>query len=112
MASQDPEFECETRVLMSVDPTLVPSDTPLVRALLEAGRTVLGRPLSFSVSPGSDDQKFVVQQAGLAQCVLYGPGPLEVAHKSDEYQPVADLKAGTKVLALAILELLGRRDGN
>ncbi|MBN1836956.1 MAG: ArgE/DapE family deacylase [Spirochaetales bacterium] len=111
LAEQDPEFESQVRVLMSVDPTLVPSDTPLVEALLEAGRTVLGQPLSFSVSPGSDDQKFVVQKAGLSQCVLYGPGPLEVAHKSDECQPVADLKAGTKILALATLELLGRRDG-
>jgi succinyl-diaminopimelate desuccinylase len=95
---------------MSVDPTLVPSDTPLVQALLEAGQAVLGRPLSFSVSPGSDDQKFVVQQAGIPQCVLYGPGPLEVAHQSDEYQPVAALTAATKVLALSILQLLGPRE--
>jgi len=109
LAGQDPEFHSEVKVLMSVNPTLVPSDTPLVEALLTAGRAVLGRPMSFSVSPGSDDQKFVVQKAGLSQCVLYGPGPLELAHQSDEYQPIADLKQATKILALTILELLGRR---
>ena len=109
LSREDAEFDSGVKVLMSVDPTLVPSDTPLVEALLEAGHSVLGRPLSFSVSPGSDDQKFVVQKAGLSQCVLYGPGPLEVAHKSDEYQPVADLKDATKVLALTILTLLGRQ---
>jgi succinyl-diaminopimelate desuccinylase len=81
-----------------------------VDALLASGQAVIGRPLSFSVSPGSDDQKFIVQRAGINQCVLYGPGPLKVAHQSDEYQPVADLTAATKVLALAILELLGQRD--
>jgi succinyl-diaminopimelate desuccinylase len=111
LSRQDPDFDSEVRVLMSVDPTLVPADTPLVRALVEAGGAVLGRPLSFSVSPGSDDQKFVVQEAGITQCVLYGPGPLEVAHQSNERQPVAALVAATKVLALTILELLGLRNG-
>jgi succinyl-diaminopimelate desuccinylase len=82
-----------------------------VRALVEAGGAVLGRPLSFSVSPGSDDQKFVVQEAGITQCVLYGPGPLEVAHQSNEHQPVTALVAATKVLALTFLELLGVRSG-
>jgi succinyl-diaminopimelate desuccinylase len=107
MRREEPELELDIRELMAVNPTLVPSDTEVVRAFQEAGRAVLGREPGFSVSPGSDDQKFVVQQAGIEQCIVYGPGPLAVAHQADEYQPVADLKQGTAVLALAAARLLG-----
>jgi len=107
MRREDPELDLHIREIMSVEPTLVPRGTEVVRAFQEAGRAVLGREPGFSVSPGSDDQKFVVQQAGLEQCIVYGPGPLEVAHQADEFQPVADLKQATAVLALAALRLLG-----
>ena len=107
MRRDDPDLQLEIRELLSVEPTLVPADTAVVRAFQEAGKEVLGREPGFSVSPGSDDQKFVVQQAGLEQCIVYGPGPLEAAHQADEYQPVADLKKATAVLALAAARLLG-----
>jgi succinyl-diaminopimelate desuccinylase len=104
---EDPALELEIRELLSVEPTLVPADTEVVRAFQEAGEQVLGREPGFSVSPGSDDQKFVVQNAGLQQCIVYGPGPLEAAHQADECQPVAGLKKATAVLALAAARLLG-----
>jgi succinyl-diaminopimelate desuccinylase len=104
---EDPALELEIRELLSVEPTLVPADTEVVRAFQEAGEQVLGREPGFSVSPGSDDQKFVVQNAGLQQCIVYGPVPLEAAHQADECQPVAGLKKATAVLALAAARLLG-----
>jgi succinyl-diaminopimelate desuccinylase len=104
---RDPGFKCQVREIMSVNPTLVRDDTDVVKAFQEAGKTVLGRPPVFSISPGSDDQKFVVQKAGLDQCIVYGPGPLEVAHKADEFQPIDDLLTGTKVMALAAWKLVG-----
>lgn len=106
---EDPEFDCTLREIMAVEPTMVPDDTELVRALREAGTMVLGKPMSFSVSPGSDDQKFIVQKAGLSQCIVYGPGPLAVAHQADEYQPIEDLKKATAIMALAAARLLGGR---
>jgi succinyl-diaminopimelate desuccinylase len=63
--------------------------------------------MRFSVSPGSDDQKFVVQKAGLEQCIVYGPGPLSVAHTSNEFQPIGDLVEGAKIMALAAWALVG-----
>ncbi len=104
---RDPGFKWQVRELMSVNPTLVKDDTDVVKAFQEAGKRILGRPPGFSVSPGSDDQKFVVQKAGLQQCIVYGPGPLVVAHKADEFQPIDDLLAGTKVMALAAWSLVG-----
>jgi succinyl-diaminopimelate desuccinylase len=107
MEQRDPEFQCQVREIMSVNPTLVPNGTEVVKTLRQAGNLILGEPLGFSISPGSDDQKFVVQNAGLQQCVVYGPGPLAVAHKADEFQPVNDLLAGTKIMALAAWKLVG-----
>ena len=60
-----PEFEwCRSGRSCLVNPTLVRDDTDVVKAFQEAGRRILGQTLGFSVSPGSDDQKFVVQKAG------------------------------------------------
>ncbi len=102
-----PDFEAELRVQMEVNPTLVPDDTPVVKAFQTAGRDILGETPAFSVSPGSDDQKFVVQQAGIEQCIVYGPGPLTQAHKSNEYVPIRDMMEAAKVMALSMVELLG-----
>jgi succinyl-diaminopimelate desuccinylase len=110
MKERDPGFECVVREIMRVDPTLVASDTEVVRAFQAAGLAVRGEPMRFSVSPGSDDQKFIVQKAGLEQCIVYGPGPLAVAHKANEFQSVQDLVEGAKVMALAAWALAGRAE--
>lgn len=107
LGREDPDFHCDVREILSVEPTLVPADTEVVRAFQEAGLTVRGEPMRTSVSPGSDDQKFVVQKAGLDQCIVYGPGPLSVAHKSNEFQPISDLVEGAKIMALAAWRLVG-----
>lgn len=107
MKMRDPDFDCTVREILSVEPTIVSGATPVVRAFQAAGEAVRGQPLRFSVSPGSDDQKFVVQNAGLEQCIVYGPGPLAVAHKANEFQPLGDLVEGAKIMALAAWALVG-----
>lgn len=89
------------------NPTLVPRDTDLVGALLDSGRTYLGREPGLSVSPGMDDQKYVVQKGGLDRCVVYGPGQLTLAHKADEYAGIEEMKTAAKVMALTAVKLLG-----
>ncbi|MFB6253509.1 MAG: ArgE/DapE family deacylase [Halobacteriaceae archaeon] len=59
------------------------------------------------VSPGSDDQRFVVNDAGIDECIVYGPGLLEQAHVADEYVPVEELMTATKVMATATADLMG-----
>lgn len=108
LEERDPDFKREVKILMKVNPTLVPEDTDLVKVFQESGKQVLEKPMRFSLSPGSDDQKFVVQRAGLDKCIVYGPGPLQIAHKSDEYISIEDLKKGTRVMALAMVKLLGK----
>ncbi len=89
------------------DPTLVPTDTDLVQTFLSSGKAYLGREMEFSVSPGMDDQKYVVQKGGLDRCIVYGPGRLTLAHKADEYASIEEMKAAAKIMALSAVDLLG-----
>ncbi|WZL71655.1 ArgE/DapE family deacylase [Clostridiaceae bacterium 35-E11] len=110
LKQEDENFDYAFNSIMEVDPTIVPNDTDVVKAFLEAGETYLKRPLDFSLSPGSDDQKYVVKQGKLEQCIVYGPGPLVVAHKSDEYVPIEDMKNAAKIMALSAVKLLGVKE--
>lgn len=89
------------------DPTLVPKDTDLVNTFLASGKTYLGKDMGFSVSPGMDDQKYVVQKGKLEQCIVYGPGRLTLAHKADEFVNIQEMKTSAKIMALSAVDLLG-----
>jgi succinyl-diaminopimelate desuccinylase len=102
-----PGAEYELRDLMVVEPVSTPEDSPLIGAFDRAIRRVLGTPGRLVASPGTYDQKHVARLAGVPHCVAYGPGELELAHQPDESCRIADIVAATKVIALAILDLMG-----
>ncbi len=110
LQAEDPDFQYEINRIMYADPTLVPTDTPLVKAFLASGEAVVGHVPEFVISPGTDDQRFVVQHAGIEQCIVYGPGALNLAHQTDEYVAIADILTAVKVMAHAAMELLGYED--
>ena len=89
------------------DPTLVPKETDLVETFFASGKTYLGKEMEFSVSPGMDDQKYVVQKGKLETCIVYGPGRLTLAHKADEYVNIEEMKTAAKIMALSAVNLLG-----
>jgi len=95
------------RDLMVVDPVRTPDDSPLTRALEEAIQRVLGRDARRVASPGTYDHKHVARIAGVPHCVAYGPGELELAHQPDESCRIEDIVSATKVIALAVLDLMG-----
>lgn len=107
LKDKDPDFDYEFNVIMEVDPTIVPDNTEVVNAFLKAGNEYLGKEMDFSLSPGSDDQKYVVKEGNMDQCIVYGPGPLVLAHKVDEYVEIQDMKDSAKIMALAAATLLG-----
>jgi succinyl-diaminopimelate desuccinylase len=97
----------EYRELYSTEPVLVGEDEPVVRAARDAVRT-LGLTPRLLISAGSDDQRFVVNGAGITNSVIYGPGTTALSHISDERISVEDLVLGTKGLALILRSVLGR----
>ncbi|MBE2316460.1 M20 family metallopeptidase [Solirubrobacter sp. CPCC 204708] len=91
--------------LYSTQPTLVGEDEPVVQAAQRALRA-LGLTPRILISAGSDDQRFVVHNAGITNSLVYGPGQTGLSHVADERISVADLVLGTKGLALIIAELM------
>ena len=90
----------------AANPTWVRADTPLVQAFTAAIHNVVGHAPAYVCSPGTDDQRFVVQNAGIEQCIVYGPGEIIQTHVIDESLSIADLLTSMKVMALAAASLL------
>lgn len=103
----NPDFHYEYLERYATNPIWVDSETPLVRAFTTAIQQVIGRSPGYVCSPGTDDQRFVVRNAGIQQCVVYGPGEITQTHIIDESLAVADLLTSIKVMALATASLLG-----
>ena len=80
-------------------------DEPVVQAARRAVKA-LGLEPRILISAGSDDQRFVVHNAGITNSLVYGPGQTGLSHIADEYITVQDLILGTKGLALIIADLM------
>ena len=96
------------RALLDTEPTLVGEEEPVVQAACRAVRA-LGLEPRILISAGSDDQRFVVHNAGITNSLVYGPGTTGLSHVSDERISVEDLVLGTKGLALILADLLEAR---
>ncbi|MHB8630804.1 MAG: acetylornithine deacetylase/succinyl-diaminopimelate desuccinylase family protein [Candidatus Limnocylindria bacterium] len=103
----DAGIRWSVRELMLVEPTATPADGPVAKAVRAAVREVLGRPAAVIASPGTYDQKHVVRRGGVVDCIAYGPGRLETAHRPDEYVDLDELADATAVMALTTLALVG-----
>ncbi len=99
-------FQWDVRQLWSVPPTATPEDSPVVQATLEGIREVFETEPQLVLSPGTYDQKHFVRAAGIGDCIAYGPGRLEMAHKPNEYIDLADILDSAAVMALALERLL------
>src|SRR5688572_4671394 len=93
------------REIYSTEPVLVGEQEPVVQAACRAVRD-LGLEPRILISAGSDDQRFVVNGAGITNSLVYGPGTTGLSHVSDERISVEDLILGTKGLALILADLL------
>ena len=96
----------EYEEIMFAEPTAVPDDGVAATTYLEEIGRFHDDP-GVVVSPGSDDQRFVVNDAGIEECIVYGPGLLDQAHVADEYVPIEEVVTATKVMATATADLMG-----
>jgi succinyl-diaminopimelate desuccinylase len=101
-------FEYDLRELHRVLPTMTSRDAPVVGAVAASVREVLGREADYVVSPGTYDQKHIDRIGKLKNCIAYGPGILDLAHKPDEYVEIEDMVQSAQVMVLTLLSLLGR----
>jgi succinyl-diaminopimelate desuccinylase len=99
-------FDYAIRDIMEVLPTMTEQDAPVVTAVSDGIRQVLGKEPDYVISPGTYDQKHIARIGHLHDCIAYGPGILDLAHMADEYVGIDDMVASAKVMAQAIHALL------
>ena len=106
LAQERAGFRYDIRDIFEVIPTMADREGPVARSTAAAIRRVLGRSPEFVCSPGTYDQKHIDRVGKLKDCIAYGPGILDMAHKPDEYVVIEDMVASAKVMALAAWSLL------
>ncbi|MEI2414760.1 M20/M25/M40 family metallo-hydrolase [Orrella sp. JC864] len=103
---------CE-RVLLARPLAELPGARPLIEALRARAAAVFGRQIPVHGVPLYTDARHYAQ-AGIPT-VLYGAGPASLlearGHNSDENLRLNDLYRATRVVALALADLLGAQDG-
>ncbi|MBV1868546.1 MAG: acetylornithine deacetylase/succinyl-diaminopimelate desuccinylase family protein [Marinosulfonomonas sp.] len=104
--SRRANFEYELRELNHVAPSMTAKNAPIVETLSHSIQDVLGKTPELVASPGTYDQKHIDRIGKLKNCVAYGPGILELAHKPDEYVGVDDMLDSANVMANTLQRLL------
>lgn len=101
-------FRYDLKELHRVLPTMTDKDAPVVKTVAKAIAQTMGKEAEYVVSPGTYDQKHIDRIGKLKNCIAYGPGILDLAHKPDEYVGVEDMLDSAKVMGLSLLELLAK----
>ena len=108
VAARRPSLEYEIRELHRVLPTMTDRDAPIVTTVARAIVATLGREPTYVASPGTYDQKHIDRIGRLRNCIAYGPGILELAHKPDEWVGIDDMVTSATVMARTLDALLKR----
>ena len=101
-----PNFDYDMRELNSVLPSMTDREAPIAASVAKQIEIVMGKPAEFVASPGTYDQKHIDRIGTLKNCVAYGPGILELAHKPDEYVGVEDMMDSVQVMARCLADIL------
>ncbi len=106
LAENRENFRFEMRELNHVAPSMTDRAAPVVSTVDRAIHDVLGKAPDYVASPGTYDQKHIDRIGKLKNCIAYGPGILELAHKPDEYIGIDDMIDSAKVMAHSLTQLL------
>ena len=106
LKAERPKFDYEIRELNSVLPSMTDRNSPIAASVAKQIEKVMGKPAEFVASPGTYDQKHIDRIGKLKNCVAYGPGILELAHKPDEYVGVNDMIDSAHVMARCLSDFL------
>ena len=101
-----PKFDYRIRDMMEVLPLMTEQDAPVPQAIAAGIREVMGKEPDYVISPGTYDQKHVSRIGRLHDCVAYGPGILDLAHRPDEWVGIDDMVQSAQVMAIALERLL------
>jgi acetylornithine deacetylase/succinyl-diaminopimelate desuccinylase-like protein len=106
-----PQAQVVTRRILLAEPLVeLPGGKALSDSLCRHATRLMGEPVEKKGVPLYTDARHYAAQG--IPCVLYGAGPRTIeeanAHRADERLPLADLHKATEVVALTLLEVLGK----
>ena len=99
-------FRFSLREMNHVAPSMTDRAAPVVATVDRSITAILGKAPEYVASPGTYDQKHIDRIGKLKNCIAYGPGILELAHKPDEYIGIEDMIDSAKVMAHSLAQLL------
>lgn len=108
VAERRATFRYDVTELHRVLPTMTEKSAPVVQVVARAIADTMGKEADYVVSPGTYDQKHIDRIGKLKNCIAYGPGILDLAHKPDEYVGVDDMLDSAKVMGRSLVALLAR----
>ncbi|MDP5348541.1 MAG: acetylornithine deacetylase/succinyl-diaminopimelate desuccinylase family protein, partial [Paracoccaceae bacterium] len=108
VAERRATFSYDVTELHRVLPTMTEKSAPVVQVVAKAIADTMGREAEYVVSPGTYDQKHIDRIGKLKNCIAYGPGILDLAHKPDEYVGVDDMLDSARVMGRSLIALLAR----
>ena len=106
------KFDYEIRDLMEVLPLMTERDAPVVKAVAQGIRAIFDREPDYVISPGTYDQKHIARIGHIYDCIAYGPGILDLAHRPDEWVGIDDMVESAKVMAIGLNVLLRGTDAD
>lgn len=104
-----PKFDYGIRDIMEVQPIMTERDAPVVKAVARGIQEIFDREPEYVISPGTYDQKHVARIGHIYDCIAYGPGILDLAHRPDEWVGIEDMVQSAKVMAIGLDLLLRGR---
>jgi succinyl-diaminopimelate desuccinylase len=94
------------RQSMDRPPVICAADSPLIKAVAAAHRSVTGKDVEQAGFRAYTDAAVCSVRSGSPHCVVYGPGQLAQAHTVDEYVDVDDLHLFEEALLATARALL------
>lgn len=87
-------------------------DSALLAGLRAATEKVTGMAAKEGIFNGYTDTAVIAGKLDNHNCMSYGPGKLELAHKPNEYVPIEDIVRCEKVLTELAIQILFSSDGD
>jgi acetylornithine deacetylase/succinyl-diaminopimelate desuccinylase family protein len=102
-----PDFVLKSvKTTQKIDPIECPIDAQVIKALMKAGGTVLGKDPELGGAVSFGDVAEWKELIGLKEFCMFGPGALDQAHAINEHILINDLIMATKMYALAAFNSL------
>lgn len=101
------DFNARAELVYDSNPSIVSEESEVVKNMSKALKDVFGsnHPIIFKGTPQHDDADFLTNMANIPT-LIFGAGSNSIAHMPDEYVPIKELIAATKVYVAAYINIL------